>query len=60
MKKNYIKPITTVVRIESETQLLSGSQPVSAVESNADISYGGGSTQAARVKGNTVDWDNWE
>ncbi len=58
MKKNYIKPTTTVIRIETESRLLA-SQGVTSVESNTDISYGGGN-QAARVKANSVEWDDWE
>lgn len=60
MKKKYLKPITTIIRIETESQLLSACNGVSAVDGNADISYGGGSTQAARVKANSVEWDDWE
>ena len=62
MKKNYVQPTTIVVKLESESQLLNNS--VTSVSSNLTvddaIEYGGGSSQAARVKGNTVDWDNWE
>lgn len=58
MKKNYIKPTATVIRIETESRLLA-SQGVTSVESNTDISYGGGN-QAARVKANSVEWDDWE
>ena len=62
MKKNYVQPTTIVVKLESESQLLNNS--VTSVSSNLTvddaIEYGGGSTQAARVKGNTVDWDDWE
>ncbi len=61
MKKNYVQPTTIVVKLESESQLLNNS--VTSVSSNLGddaIEYGGGSTQAARVKGNTVDWDDWE
>lgn len=60
MKKNYIKPTTTVIRIETESRLLSASQGVTYVESNTDISYGGGGNQAARVKADSVEWDDWE
>ena len=60
MKKNYVKPTTTVVEVQIESQLLQRS--VQGVNTNTDvnISYGGGSNQAARVKTNTVDWDEWE
>jgi hypothetical protein len=63
MKKNYLKPTTIVVKLESEGQLLEGS--LTSVSTNLGdgddaIRYGGGSNQAARVKGNSVDWDDWE
>ncbi len=62
MKKNYVQPTTIVVKLESESQLLNNS--VTSVSSNLNgddaINYGGGSNQAARVKSNTVDWDEWE
>ena len=60
MKKKYLKPTTTVIRIEIQSQLLSASSGVNAVDGNTDITYGGGSNQAARVKANTIDWDEWE
>lgn len=61
MKKNYVQPTMQVVELNSKTCLLQSS--VTSVSSNLGddaIEYGGGSNQAARVKGNTVDWDNWE
>lgn len=61
MKKNYLQPTTIVVKLESEGQLLTDS--VASVSTNLGddaIEYGGGSNQAARVKANTVDWDDWE
>lgn len=62
MKRNYIKPTMQVVELSSKTCLLQSS--VTSVSSNLTgsdaIEYGGGSNQAARVKGNTVDWDDWE
>ena len=36
------------------------SNPVTRTEGNAELNYGGGSTQAVCVKSNTVDWDDWE
>ncbi len=57
-----MQPATIVVKVVSEGQLLEGS--VTSVSTNLTgsdaIEYGGGSNQAARVKGNTVDWDDWE
>ena len=61
--KAYIAPSTTVVRVHLESQLMQASK-VSRVSSNLTdgdaIGYGGGgsSTQSARVKSNTVDWDD--
>ena len=61
MKKNYVQPTMQVVELNSKTCLLQSS--LTSVSSNLGddaIEYGGGSSQAARVKSNTVDWDNWE
>ena len=57
----YQTPTMNVVEIEV-TQMIANS--VTSVSSNLDgddaITYGGGSNQAARVKANTVDWDDCE
>ena len=62
MKKMYQTPTMNVVEIEA-AQMMALSE-VTSVSSNLDgddaINYGGGSNQAARVKSNTVDWDEWE
>ena len=60
--KAYIAPSTTVVRVHLESQLMQASK-VSRFSTNLDegdaIRFGGGSsTQSARVKSNTVDWDD--
>lgn len=55
MKKMYQSPTMNVVEIEV-TQMIANS--VTSVSSNTDITYGGGSSTAARVKTNTVDWDD--
>ena len=61
MKKMYQTPTMNVVEIEV-TQMIANS--VTSVSSNLDvddaINYGGGSNQAARVKSNAVDWDEWD
>ena len=61
MKKMYQTPTMNVVEIET-AQMIANS--VTRVSSNLDgddaITYGGGSNQAARVKANTVDWDDWK
>lgn len=58
----YQTPTMNVVEIEA-AQMMALSE-VTSVSSNLDgddaINYGGGSNQAARVKSNTVDWDDWE
>lgn len=56
MKKMYQSPTMNVVEIEV-TQMMAQSE-VQSVSSNTDITYGGGSSTAARVKTNTVDWDD--
>ena len=52
-----------VVRLQQQSIICSSSSKVSRVSTNLDegdaIGYGGGSsTQSARVKSNTVDWDD--
>jgi hypothetical protein len=50
-----------VVEIEAAQMMMALSE-VNRVKTSDEvgITYGGGSNQAARVKANTVDWDNWE
>ena len=58
-KKAYQSPAMNVVEIEA-AQMIAFSQ-VNSVSSNLgddEISYGGGSQGPARVKTNTVDWDD--
>ena len=59
--KVYIAPSSTVVRVHVERQLMQASK-VGSVSTNLTgddaIRYGGGGTGPARVKSNTVDWDN--
>ena len=59
--KKYHTPTLHIVTVELEGQLLTDSDhTVYTVNSNADIRYDGkGSAEAARVKGNSVDWDDW-
>ena len=63
MKKTYLQPTMMVVRLQQQSIICSS--PVSRVSSNLTdgdaIGYGGGSsTQSARVKSYTVDWDDWD
>jgi len=56
MKKTYLQPTMNVVKIQ-HSQMLCGS--ITDVEGgDTSIGYGGSSTQSARVKSNTVDWDD--
>ena len=60
MKKMYQTPAMSVVEIEV-TQMIANSKVTSVKTSDeVGITYGGGGSQAARVKANTVDWDDWE
>ena len=60
MKKTYLQPAMMVVRLQQQSIICSS--PVNRVSTNLDegdaISYGGGGTGPARVKSNTVDWDD--
>ena len=60
MKKTYLQPAMMVVTLQQHSIICSS--PVSHVSSNLDegdaIGYGGGGTGTARVKSNTVDWDD--
>jgi len=58
MKRVYQKPDMTVVRIQQHSIICTS--PVTSVNSgDAGITYGGGNNEDARVKSNTVDWDDW-
>ncbi|MBP5339532.1 MAG: hypothetical protein J6W75_12185 [Bacteroidaceae bacterium] len=63
MKKNYIQSATTVVSVAAHGHILNDASPLTSVGGNTNMRYGGAGTndtsgQGARVKGNTVDWDN--
>ena len=59
-KKAYQQPALCIVTVEPHAHLLDAS-PVQTVSTTqtVDINYGGGNAGAARVKGNSVDWDDW-
>jgi hypothetical protein len=62
MKKTYLQPAMMVVTLQQHS-IICTSKGVNCVSTNLDegdaIGYGGGcSTQSARVKSNTVDWDD--
>ena len=59
MKKNYQNPETLVVKVEIESMVASTN--LDKVDGNAITTYGGGSSQAARVKQSNYDvWgEDW-
>ena len=61
MKKTYLQPTMMVVRLQQQS-IICTSSPVSRVSTNLDegdaIRYVGAGTGPARVKSNTVDWDD--
>ena len=61
MKRRYQKPTMNVVEIEAAQMMMALSEATSVKTSDeVGITYGGGNNGAARVKANTVDWDDWE
>ena len=61
MKKTYLQPTMMVVRLQQQS-IICASNGVNRVSTNLTdgdaIGYGGGGTGPARVKSNTVDWDD--
>ena len=62
MKKTYLQPTMMVVTLQQHS-IICTSKGVSRVSTNLTdegdaIGYGGGGTGPARVKSNTVDWDD--
>ncbi|MBO7120645.1 MAG: hypothetical protein J6W03_10055 [Bacteroidaceae bacterium] len=57
MKKTYLKPTSTVVKLQ-QTGIICTSD-VRSVNSNADIDYGGGGSGSGRVKG-ISDYNVWD
>ena len=61
MKKTYLQPAMMVVTLQQQG-IICTSNGVKRVSTNLgegnDFDFGGGSTQSARVKSNTVDWDD--
>ena len=62
MKKTYLQPAMMVVTLQQHS-IICTSKGVSRVSTNLTdegdtIGYGGGGTGPARVKSNTVDWDD--
>ena len=60
MKKTYLQPAMIVVTLQQQSIICSS--PVNRVSTNLTdgdaIDYGGGGSRPARVKSNTVDWDD--
>ena len=60
MKKTYLQPAMMVVTLQQQGIICTS--PVGRVSTNLDegdaIGYDGGGTGPARVKSNTVDWDD--
>ena len=61
MKKTYLQPTMMVVRLQQQS-IICSSNDVSRVSTNLTgddaIGYDGGGSGPARVKSNTVDWDD--
>lgn len=56
MKKTYLQPTMMVVTLQQQSIICSS--PVSDVNSNADLDYGGGRSGPARSR--SFDWDDWD
>ena len=60
MKKTYLQPTMMVVRLQQQSIICTSK--VSSVSTNLNegdaIGYDGGGSGPARVKSNTVDWDD--
>ena len=60
MKKTYLQPAMMAVRLQQQSIICASK--VSSVSTNLTdgdaIGYGGGGSGPARVKSNTVDWDD--
>jgi len=60
MKKKYLNPEMTFVQAESAIMI---SQSINRISSNANLNYGGGASESARVKENrsyNVWDDDWQ
>lgn len=65
MKKNYLLPTSSVVRIQQQRIICtSQSGAISGLSSNAELNYGGGNSVSARVREQSSynvwddDWQN--
>ena len=61
MKKNYQQPAICIVRLASHGHMLQSSvqQLRTNLTGDDEIHVGGAANVDARVKANTVDWDDW-
>jgi hypothetical protein len=63
MKKVYLQPTMTVVKVQQRTALLLTSANTVSTNMTGDdaIDYGGGSNGPARARSyGGIDWDDWE
>ena len=57
MKKTYLQPTMMVVRLQQQGIICAS--PVSNVDSNADLNFGGGGSGPARARQHSgIDWDD--
>ena len=59
MKKNYQQPTMLVVKVQQPQVICQSVTSVYSGDTNIKY-YGSGSAESARVKTNSVDWDEWE
>ena len=60
MKKTYEKPAMTVVQLQHQCNILSGSD-VTTTSGNAGLQYRGGGSGPARARQHGgIDWDDWD
>ena len=60
MKRTYEKPAMTVVQLQHQCNILSGSG-LTDTDGNAGLQYGGGGSGPARARSNGgIDWDDWD
>ena len=60
MKKVYQKPAMTVVQLQHQCNILSGSE-LTGTDGNAGLQYRGGGSGPARARSNGgIDWNDWD
>jgi len=60
MKKTYLQPTMMVVRLQQHSIICSSlvNRVSTNLDEGDDLDYGGAGSGPARVKSNTVDWDD--